>query len=49
MSSLHADDSSEKRFAGAHEHQPIWELPDMMTASRGEGGHGKADVVREIA
>ena len=25
------------------------ELPDMMSASEGEGGHGKADVVREVA
>ena len=25
------------------------EHPDMMSASEGEGGHGKADVVREVA
>ena len=24
-------------------------LPDMMSASEGEMGHGKADVVREVA
>ena len=27
----------------------IRELPDMMSASEGEGGHGKADIVREVA
>ena len=27
----------------------IRELPDMMSASEGEGGHGKADVVRDVA
>ena len=25
------------------------ELPDMMSASEEEGGHGKTDVVREVA
>ena len=25
------------------------ELPDMMSTSEGGGGHGKADVVREVA
>ena len=25
------------------------ERPDMMSASEGEGGHGKADIVREVA
>ena len=25
------------------------ELPDMMFASEGGGGHGKADKVREVA
>ena len=29
--------------------QALGELPDMMSASEGEGGHGKADVVREAA
>ena len=27
----------------------IRELPDIMSASEGEGGHGKADVARMIA
>ena len=27
----------------------IGELPVMMSASEGEGGHGKADVVREVS
>ena len=26
-----------------------WGHPDMMSASKGEGGHGKADVAREVA
>ena len=26
----------------------VSELPDMMSASEGEGCHGKADVVREV-
>ena len=29
--------------------QPERELLDMMSASKGEGGHGKADIVREVA
>ena len=28
---------------------PLWELPDMMSTLVGEGGHGEADVVREVA
>jgi len=27
----------------------LWELPDVMSASEGGGGHGQADVVREVA
>ena len=27
----------------------LWELPGMMSASEGEGGHGKGDIVREVA
>ena len=27
----------------------VWGHPDDMSASEGEGGHGKADVVREVA
>ena len=27
----------------------VRELPDMMSASEGGGGHGKADVVRVVA
>ena len=27
----------------------LGELPDMMSASKGEKGHGKADIVREAA
>ena len=27
----------------------IWGHPDKMSASEGGGGHGKADVVREVA
>ena len=27
----------------------IRELPDMMSASEGEGSHGKANIVREVA
>ena len=26
----------------------LWEHPDMMSALEGGGGHGKADVVREV-
>ena len=26
----------------------VWGLPDMMSASEGGGGHGKADIVREV-
>ena len=26
-----------------------WGPPHMMSASEGEGGHGKADIVREVA
>ena len=29
--------------------QFLRELPDMMSASRGRGVHGKADAVREVA
>ena len=28
---------------------PLRGPPDMMSASEGGGGHGKADVVREVA
>ena len=27
----------------------VRELPDMRSALEGEGGHGKADIVREVA
>ena len=26
-----------------------WELPDIISASEGGGGHGKADILREVA
>ena len=27
----------------------IWEPPDMMSPSKGEGGHGNVDIEREVA
>ena len=34
---------------GSYGFHPERELPDMMSASEGGGGHGKADIVRQVS
>ena len=49
MNSPHSLAAGTATMQGSARQTQVGERPDMMSASEGEGGHGKVDVVREVA